>query len=297
MSVRGRWLRACLFLLTFLAAMSLACRRPPALLRVTFLDVGQGDATVIECPSGRVLLVDGGGVPGTQETAGRDPGVRAVVPFLRHRGISTIDLLVATHPDDDHVQGLIAVVRQLRVRAALDTGFPEAQGACRRLRAAIQARRIPAIPARRGQRFDLGGGLWLDVLHPETRFLAGTGSDANNNAIVLRLRVGRIRILLPADAEAEAEERLVRSGIDLQADLLKVGHHGSRGSSTAAFLERVRPRVAVVSCGRRNRFGHPHHETLERLAARDVHLFRTDRDGAVVAETDGRRLRVWGTRR
>ena len=257
----------------------------PKTVRVTFLDVGQGDSAVIETPSGRVVVIDGGGIPTTDEREGGDPGNRVLVPFLRSRGISAIDLLVATHPDDDHVQGLVAAVNRLSVRAALDSGIPSGLGPCTRLRAAWKARGVRVHTARRGQVFELGGGAHLEVLHPVEPFLTGTHSDDNNNAIVLRLVYGKIRVLFTADAEREAEESLLRSGLDLQADVLKAGHHGSRGSTSAAFLKAIQPTAAILSCGRNNRFGHPHKETLQRLEG--VQLFRTDQQGAIVLETDG----------
>jgi competence protein ComEC len=268
----------------------LACQPVRGRLRVTFLDVGQGEATVIEGPTGTVTVIDGGGVPGTDERLGGDPGSRVVVPFLRARGISTVDWIVPTHPDDDHVQGLLAVVTRLRVRAALDGGFPDGDGPCRRLRAHLARQRIPVTRARRGQRLALGGGAALEILHPRDPFLTGTHSDPNANSIVARLTYGRITLLLTGDAEESAEADLLAAGVPLKADVLKLGHHGSRGSTSAAFLKAVAPSVAVVSCGRNNAFGHPHRQTLERLAAQRVPLWRTDRQGAITIESDGARL-------
>ena len=214
------------------------CRRPPAALRVTFLDVGQGDGAVIETPSGKVVVVDAGGIPGTDERLGSDPGSRVVVPFLRWRGISTVDLIVPTHPDDDHVQGLSAVVERVGVRAALDGGLPAAPNTpMARLRAKLAVRKVPITLARRGQRIDLGGGAFLEVLHPADPLLTNTRSDDNNNAIVFRLVYGKSRILFTADAEEDAERSIIKSGADLSADVLKVGHHGSRWSTSAAFFE------------------------------------------------------------
>lgn len=269
------------------------CRPAPKTLRVTFLDVGQGDSAVIETPSGRVVVIDGGGIPTTDEREGGDPGSRILVPFLRSRGISAVDLLVATHPDDDHIQGLVAAVTRLRVRAALDSGLPAGPGPCTRLRAAWRARGVRVHLARRAQSFELGGGARLEVLHPAEPLLTGTRSDDNNNAIVVRLVFGKVRVLFTADAEDEAEKSLLGSGLDLHADVLKVGHHGSRGSTSAAFLKAVSPTAAVVSCGRNNRFGHPHKETLQRLEG--VPLFRTDQQGAILLETDGERITMTPT--
>ena len=267
------------------------CQRALEPLRVTFLDVGQGDSAVLETPSGKVVVIDGGGVPGSAPDTGADPGTRIVVPFLRSRGISTVDLLIATHPDDDHVQGLLAVTERLAIRTVLDSGLPTPPGTpMAQLRAAWRARGITVHTARRGQRFDLGRGAALEILHPAPDLLTGTRSDDNNNAIVTRLVYGKARVLFTADAEQEAEASLLASGQDLSADVLKVGHHGARTSSGEAFLEAVGAGIAVLSCGRANRFGHPHKETLKRLESQKIQAFRTDTQGAIQLETDGKTL-------
>ena len=279
--------------LLLLAAAWWAWPRPsPRELRVTFLDVGQGDATVIEGPTGRVIVVDGGGHPGTDESLGGDPGSRVVVPFLRQEGISTVDMIVPTHPDDDHVQGLIAVVDNLRVRAALDGGYPGDSAPYRRLREHLRERHIPVLRARRGQCIDLGGGARVEVCNPPDHAVVSAHSLTNNNSIVLRVVYGRARFLLTGDAEGEAEADMLAGASDLSADILKAGHHGSRWSSTDAFLNRVSPTAAVISCGRDNAYGHPHRETLDRLARRGVRLYRTDQSGAVTAKTDGARIHL-----
>lgn len=257
---------------------------------MTFLDVGQGDSAVIETPSGKVVVIDGGGNPGTDEREGRDPGTRIVVPFLRSRGINSVDLLVPTHPDDDHVQGLLAVVRRLPVRAALDGGYPAASGTpMARLRQALAVRRVPVRTARRGQRIDLGDGVVLEVLHPRDPFLSGGRSDSNDNSIALRLVYRDVRVLFTADLEEAAERDVVSSGQDLSAQVLKVGHHGSRSSTTWPLLRAVNPQAAIVSCGRDNRFGHPHRAVLARLTG--IPVLRTDLQGAMTLVTDGKSIR------
>lgn len=260
--------------------------RPDGLLRVTFLDVGQGDATVIESPTGRIALIDGGGRPGVDERREAEPGRRIVLPFLRSRGIRQVDLMVATHADEDHVQGLIAVTRRLRVGAALEPGL-SAGGAMERLRALWRRRRIPMARAIAGQRIDLGGGAILEILHPGARLLTHGRSVDNDNAVVARLVYGKTRLLLTADAEGVAEEAILSGGGSVRAGVLKVGHHGSRWSSTSRFLRAVGPATAVISCGRDNRFGHPHREVLERLTAMGIRVWRTDRDGALELASDG----------
>ncbi|MES2459576.1 MAG: ComEC/Rec2 family competence protein [Armatimonadota bacterium] len=260
---------------------------------MTFLDVGQGDAAVVECPSGKVVVIDGGGKPGTDETAGGDPGNQVVVPYLRSRGISTVDVLVATHADDDHAQGLNAVAGRLTVRAALINGFPGTSKPYNRLLARLRSRRVPLDIARRGQTLSLGDGVRLQVLSPTDKAILYGRSASNNQSIVLRVIYGKSRFLFTGDAEEEEEKDMLSTKqISLEADVLKIGHHGSRGSSQATFLDAVHPSVAVISAGRKNNFGHPHPEVLSRLRQRGVRVFRTDQQGAITIETDGKQLSI-----
>jgi competence protein ComEC len=268
-------------------------RRP--VLRVTFLDVGQGDSIVIESPTGKVIVVDGGGNPGTDERLGRDPGNYVVVPYLRSRGISTVDLIVPTHPDEDHVQGLNAVVARLNVRAALDGGYPAASPAYQRLMTTLSRRHIPIHLARRPNRIDIGGGAFLEVLAPGETPIRGSHSATNNNSIVLRVVYDKARFLLTGDAEAEEEEEIMATAPDIGSDVLKAGHHGSRWSTSDAFLFRVHPTLAIISCGKNNLYNHPHREMLQRLARNNVRILRTDQNGGVIIETDGATIQVTPT--
>jgi competence protein ComEC len=267
-------------------------------LRVTFLDVGQGDATVIEAPDGTVAVIDGGGYPGTDERYVGDPGTRIVVPYLRRRGINRVDWLVPTHPDEDHVQGLIAVTRAFPVDNVLDGGVPDDGAASARLRELLRRKRVPVTRARRQQIIPLGtSGATLEVLHPTEPLLSNTRSVTNANSIVLRLRYKNATLLFTADAEEAAEASLLQSGITLHADVLKVGHHGSRFSSSQPFLAAVSPTVAVVSCGRENSFGHPAPDVLAKLKVIGTTTYRTDQQGAIVIKTDGQRVSVAPTTR
>jgi len=261
-------------------------------LRVTFLDVGQGDSIVIESPGGKVVVVDGGGHPGTDERLGSDPGNRVVVPYLRSRGVQRVDLLVPTHPDDDHVQGLNAVVENFGVEAALDGGYPGTSAPYTRLIGRLHTHRIPIYVARRGQRIALGDGVELQVLNPPDHAVMGQHSPTNDNSVVLRVIYGKSRFLLTGDAEAEAESEMLGHCADLSADVLKAGHHGSRWSTNAPFLDAVHPSIAIISCGENNVYNHPHPELMDRLTARGIHIYRTDRQGAITVETDGRTIGV-----
>jgi competence protein ComEC len=252
-------------------------------LRVTFLDVGQGDATLVELPDGARLLVDGG--PAGPRRF--DVGERVLAPFLWNLGVRRLDVVAMSHSDPDHAGGLAAVVRHFAVGEFWETGrWGAGVGDLER---ALAEARPPRRLARAGDRVWAGQGL-IQVLHP-----AGTGEpDENDDSLVLRLDWRGVSVLLTGDLGARGEEALLRRGPPLRALVVKVAHHGSRGSSGAAFLDAARPAVAVISAGPGNPFGHPAAETLGRLAAAGARVYRTDQDGAVILETDGATL--WITR-
>ncbi|MCX6357747.1 MAG: ComEC/Rec2 family competence protein [Candidatus Aureabacteria bacterium] len=261
-----------------------------ACLRVTCMDVDQGDAVLCEFPGGENLLVDCG--PG----GGADAGARVVGPLLESRGMAAIDGLLLTHPHDDHIGGVAAVVAKSRVKRLV-----LARGACGapsylKLLAGARARGATVHMAGRGDVIMCGMGARITVLNPPAAPHRGTRSDENNNSIALMVEYGGVRLLLAGDMEGEAEEELCGSGMDLHADILKVGHHGGGASCTREFLDRVAPRWAVVSVGARNRFGHPAAGTVARLRERGVAIFRTDLHGAVTIVTDGSRVSLNGYR-
>jgi competence protein ComEC len=224
-------------------------------LRVTVLDVGQGDAIVVETPDGRVVVVDAGaGGPWRL-----DAGERAVAPFLWNRGVLALHATLTTHADIDHAGGMASLRRLFSVTERWDDA---------------------AHPR------SLGGAL-LTPIAPDV-----PGGGRNDRATMLRVEFGLASVLLASDVEAAGERALLDAGVPLAATVLKVGHHGAATSSTAPFLAAVRPAVAVVSVGARNPYGHPDAGALARLAAVGARVYRTDRDGAVLVETDGRTLTV-----
>lgn len=252
---------------------------PDGRLHVCFLDVGQGDAILIRAPDGRQILVDGGPSP----TALLNE-LGAVLPFWDR----SLDLVVLTHPDGDHITGLIPLLDRYRVAQVLDVSQSEAAPEAEPWRARLTQLGTPRVLAQRGMRMPVGG-LALTVLNPGPTQLIGTASDDNNNAIVLRLDYGGTAFLLTGDAEREAEEAMLAAGLPLRADVLKIGHHGSAGASSPVFLAAVAPRIAVIQVGAENTFGHPHPDVLARLAGIDV--LRTDQRGRIEVISDGRR--VW----
>lgn len=269
--------------------------RPPAGLAVTVLDVGQGDAILIRSPSGRSALVDGGGEVGPGRD-GWDVGRMRVVPALRRVGIRRLDLLVLTHPHEDHAGGLPAVVENFPVGLVLDPGIPHPSPSYSRLLRMVEAGRIPYRTARAGMTVDLEAGVRLDVLYPPEPIPHHEGDPVHAGCVVARLTYGQTAMLLTGDAEGPAEQYLLDRGAPLPSQVLKVGHHGSRTSTTRAFVERVRPQVAVISAGADNVFGHPHLDTLQTLAAAGVRILRTDRDGAIGLISNGTAWQVGAAR-
>lgn len=260
-----------------------ALARGPGRLELHLIDVGQGDAIALRTPHGRWILVDAG-----RTWRGGDAGRRLVVPYVRRRG-GDVALFVLSHPDADHVGGAPSVLAALRPAAWWDPGFVHGSDVYRESLDIAARLGIPWRRARTGDSLRVDGVL-LRVLGPDSAWTAAQAS-ANDASTVLLVQHGRVRLLLTGDAEAAQESWLVdRWGEALAATVLKVGHHGSRTSSTPAFLDAVRPRVAVISVGADNRYGHPAPDVLAALRARDVEILRTDRDGAIVLRSDGRRL-------
>ena len=246
------------------------------------LDVGQGDGVLIRGPGGKTVLVD----------AGTGKGGLAAVAELAKLGLARVDIAVITHPHLDHMGGFIRMFDKVAFGEFLDSGYPHTSKTFIRLLNEIEKRGIPLRKVRRGEKIDLGGGATMSVLAPEEPLFHGTRSDANANSIVLRVDVGDVCAVLAADAEAETEERIEASGDSIRCPVLKVAHHGGSHSTSDTWLAAVKPAVAVISVGARNRYGHPREDTLDRLEAVGARVYRTDRDGTVVVRTDGKRVMV-----
>ena len=243
-------------------------------LTVTFLDVGQGDAILIEGPDGQRILVDGG--PSEEAISA---ALGRSLPFYDRR----IDLVVLTHPQADHLGGLPGVLRRYDVGSVLASPVEGDSAAYRAWKDALRGESAPYHEAAAGQTIDLGNGARLYVLSAPPQ-----ESDPNVDSVVIKLTMGRASFLLTGDIESSREAALIRSGADLRATVYKVPHHGSATSSTSQFVSAVDPLVDVISVGRDNRFGHPSPELLDRLDGDAV--FRTDLHGDVAVSTDGRRL-------
>jgi competence protein ComEC len=254
-------------------------RHHRAQLRVTFLSVGQGDSAVVELPGGEVMVIDGGGL----RSRSFDPGERLAAPFLWRRKIARVDYLVLTHPQLDHYGGLAFLAEEFAPREFWFNGDTAQTQRFGRLQATLGARGVPVRVLRRGMRRRLGAVNML--VHAPAGDFGGLGT--NDRSLVLSLAFGGHQVLFGGDIERAAEGRLLALETErLRSTILKVPHHGSRTSSTAAFVAAVRPTLAVVSAGFRNPFGFPHPEVLRRYAAAGCRVLRTDADGAISLRID-----------
>ncbi|GAB7386600.1 DNA internalization-related competence protein ComEC/Rec2 [Bacillaceae bacterium] len=260
-------------------------------LRITFLDVGQGDATVLEFPNGHVMMIDGGGTMtfsgGKGEWAARkDPfrtGEDLLLPFLKYRGINRIDTLVVTHGDADHINGLIDLIDRVSIGRVIVNGNRPATSLERELYAALNRKKIPVYAARAGVSWNIARDASLLFLRPPggSRTFLGDGSHDNDASVVFLLQAYGKRFLFAGDLEAEGERDVLGRFSLPPVDVLKVAHHGSKSSTTDRWLDALKPRIAVISAGVNNRYGHPAPEVLERLRRRGSRVYRTDQSGAI----------------
>jgi len=256
-------------------------------LRVTFLDVGQGDAAIVEFPGSAVLVIDGGGFPGST----LDPGEAIVARYLRSRKIGRVDFIAMSHADTDHAGGLAHLISSFRPREFWWNGRGGDGQTLARVRQAVRRQGVAMRTLSRASPPRRIGPVTIRALHPAPEHAASL--RANDASLTLRLRWEQASVLFAGDIERQGEAELLRHGTRyLRSTLLKVPHHGSRTSSTPAFLDAVRPTVAVMSLGRRNRYGFPHPEVQRRYWMRGVCLLRTDETGAVVLRITPGTLRV-----
>jgi competence protein ComEC len=260
--------------------------------------VGQGEAIYIEAPDNGRILVDAGGMLGE----GFDVGERVIAPFLWHEWVPRLDVVVVTHPQTDHIGGLPAVLRAFHVGEVWTGGSPAVAPADVWIQEYLRHQRIPQRVVVAGDPPRRWGDAGLRVVHPgpanPDEISPGTRGTLrpNDRSVVLRVELGEQAALLAGDLERNGEAALLRSGTTVAAQVLKVPHHGSRQSSTDAFIRAVRPAAALISVGHRNPFRHPHPEVVARYEAAGVRVWRTDRHGAISVEMTATGTQVSGRR-
>lgn len=254
---------------------------PDGRLKFYALDVGQGDSIFIETPRKTQVLIDGGP---DMKVLGQ---LSAVIPFYD----KSIDLMILTHPQEDHMFGLVEVLKRYRVGKVLMTGVNYPTGTYKEFKRVIAEKNIPVVIARAGQKINLGDGATIDILYPFGN-LSGTdfAGDVNDTSVAALVSFGGKKFLTMGDAGMKEEVDIINSGQNTDIDVLKVSHHGSRFSTSQLFLDKTTPAIALISSGVHNLYGHPHKETLARLA--NITLYRTDTQGRIAVITDGKDLTV-----
>ncbi len=239
-------------------------------MRVHFIDVGQGDSILIESPNGKTMLIDGG-VKG----AGQQ-----VVSYLKELGVNKLDQVVATHPDADHIGGLIPVLQTIPIEQFYDSGKVHTSQTFEEMLMAIDQKNIPYYVPKTGDLIEFDKDVTVKVLNANEH-----ATDNNDASIVLKVVYGNVSFLLTGDAGIALEKEMMQN--DVTATILKAGHHGSNTSSSEEFIRAVKPEVTILSYGEDNKYGHPHAEVVDRLQAMGSNIYATAESGTIIVATDG----------
>jgi len=252
------------------------------LLKVYFLDVGQGDSIFIESPTGDQVLIDGG------------PDNKVLEKLGKYMPINdrSIDLVISTHKHADHISGLLGVLDRYDVQSIIDTKENDDSAESRAWDYSVKKEGAKEIEAIAGDFVDLGDGVVLKILYPFESLINNKASNENNNSVVMMLEYKNVRLLLTGDIEATVENKLIANGVDLTADVIKVAHHGSKTSSTESFLTSVGPQVGFIEVGENNIYKLPSQEILSRLEKFGIKYYRSDTDGDVELVSDGINFKI-----
>lgn len=240
-------------------------------LKVHFIDVGQGDSTLIQTPAGANILIDGG-----IKSAGQK-----VVSFLKEKDVGKLDMVVATHPHADHIGGLIPVLNAFQVDKFMDSGNAHTSQTYLEMLTLIDDKNISFEVAQKGKVYTFGNGFKMTTIHSDSNSL-----NLNNASVSLKAEYNKVSFMLTGDAEKEAETAMVNSAFNLKSTVYKAGHHGSNTSSTQAFINKVKPDVSILSYGKGNSYGHPHDEVVKRLQVAGSKLYSTE-NGDITVKTNG----------
>lgn len=274
----------CLFAVSFMLQVALIL---PGKLEIIFLDVGQGDSCYLRTPSGKSVLIDGGGAEGE----------KILLPFLLDSGVERLDAVIITHAHADHVNGLYYILNVYKTDMIILPDYPEVKEDFKKIISICKTRNIPVFYCNSGVSIFIDKNTAMQVLWPDKcdfemlKGSMGKNSYLNNTSLVLKLTYKEFKTIFSADAEIYAEKNIIENNAELEADVLKVGHHGSNTSSNEEYLEKINPVIAVISVGTNN-FGHPDKNTLQALEEKCIYTFRTDECGAICLKTDGKKIWV-----
>src|SRR3989344_3111135 len=246
-------------------------------LSISFFDVGQGDSEFIQAENGNQVLIDGGPNEAILSKLGE------AMPFWDR----SIDLVVLTHPHADHLDGLLEVLKRYNVRTVIESGANHSIPEYAKWHQLLEEKAVEVIIAKAGQKIKISDSAYLNIFTPFEDFEDKSSKNIHDAMIASKLNYGSTSVLFMGDAEKQIEYRLIFSGADLKSDILKVGHHGSKTSTSEEFLKAVSPKFAIISAGRKNRYGHPHQDILDRLMSFGIKIFRTDQDGDIRFLSDG----------
>jgi competence protein ComEC len=241
-------------------------------IKVSYIDVNQGDSILVQV-NHKNLLIDSGPIE----------SVSKLMRYLRKQNIDKLDYVVATHPHEDHIGGMSAVIKKYPIRKFYAPKKITQTKTFENMVNSLKSKNLKIDVARPGINLDLGKSVRCEILAP----ISNNYENLNNYSAVIKITYGNSKFLFMGDAEKLSENELLENGYDLSCDILKIGHHGSSSSSSKPFLDATNPKIAIISCGKNNDYGHPHHQTLNELKKRKIQIYRTDVDGSVVFLSDG----------
>ncbi len=245
------------------------------IIKVNYIDVGQGDSELIQVNDKNILI-----------DAGPNESIDKLMNYLSKQNIKKLDYVIATHPDEDHIGGMSSVIKKYDIGEFYAPKKLATTQTFENMVKALKTKNIKINPGKSGMSLDLGKSVVCEMLAPNN----DKYTDTNNYSIVVKITYGQSKFLFTGDAEKISEKEMLAKNLDLSADVLKVGHHGSSSSSSKEFLDKVNPKIAIISCGKNNKYGHPHSETIKQLKNRKVQIYRTDVDGSIVLISDGKKI-------
>lgn len=245
------------------------------IMKVNYIDVGQGDSILVQV-NGKNLLID----------AGPNDNTDKLISYLNKQNIKKLDYVVATHPHEDHIGGMDVVIKKYEIGQFYAPKKTANTKTFESMITALKSKNLKINSAKAGINLDLGENTKCEILAPNST----NYEDVNNYSAVIKITYGDSKFLFTGDAEKLSEKEILSKNYDIDSDVLKVGHHGSSTSSSKAFLDKVSPKIAVISLGKNNDYGHPHKETTAELKKRNIQTYRTDIDGSVVLISDGKKV-------